>query len=338
MSILLVGNPQPTHIGGHWLNAAHRLGEETALMDVNEAYVAPRLVRMLWWHLLGHRPARLEGFSARLVRRCAVEKPKIVLTTGLAPVSAQALKQVRAMGITIANFLTDDPWNRWHRAPWFLKGLGLYDHIFTPRHANEPEIHALKGPAVHYLPFAYAPEIHFPPPPMTEEERQQWSSDLLFIGGADAERSAMMTELASHNFNVDLWGGGWARHPTFRSRAHGHAGPEQFRKLVSCAAVNLCLVRRANRDGHSMRTFELPAVGGCMLVEDTDDHRSLFGSDGECVRYFASMEQLMHQGRALLDNPQDRIHLASKAHQRICSEGRHSYADRLQTIINVCRP
>lgn len=335
MSILLVGNPQPTHIGGHWLEAARHLGQRASLADVNEASAAPRLLRMLWWHLLGHRPPRLASFSASLVRRCAVEKPKLVLTTGLAPVSAGALRQLREMGITVANFLTDDPWNRWHRAPWFMKGLRSYHHIFTPRHANEPELHGLRGPVIHYLPFAYAPEIHFPPS-LSLEERNQWRSGLLFVGGADGERISIMEELARRGLVPSLWGGGWTRHTSLRAHVHEHAGPEQFRNLVSCAAVNLCLVRRANRDGHSMRTFELPAIGGCMLVEDTPDHRGLFGAEGESVCYFASTDEMERQARALLASPAEQARLAAAVQRRIRTEGRHTYADRLQSILQAC--
>ena len=53
------------------------------------------------------------------------------------------------------------------------------------------------------------------------------------------------------------------------------------------AKVNLCLVRRAKRDGHVMRSFEIAAVGGCMLAQDTDEHREIFGPEGEAVRLFS---------------------------------------------------
>ena len=33
-------------------------------------------------------------------------------------------------------------------------------------------------------------------------------------------------------------------------------------KGISGARIALCLVRRSNRDGHCMRTFEVPAAGG----------------------------------------------------------------------------
>jgi hypothetical protein len=47
-----------------------------------------------------------------------------------------------------------------------------------------------------------------------------------------------------------------------------------------------CPVRRASRDGHIMRSFEIAAVGGCMLAQDIDEHREIFGSEGEAVVYF----------------------------------------------------
>ena len=207
MRVLIVGDSGPAHIGRHEQVASRDLGEEMPLMDTNEAYAAPRIVKALFWRLLGHRPARLIEFSQRLVSRCADYKPDLVLTFGLAPVNASALMQLRRQGVTLANFATDDPWNLEHRAPWFMRGLPLYHHVFTPRHANEPEFNALQSPAVHYLPFGYAPGTHSPPPEMTAEERARWSSEMLFIGGADPDRIAIMTALHERHFNLSLWGG-----------------------------------------------------------------------------------------------------------------------------------
>lgn len=337
MRILIIGNAEPTHVGGHFLQASRSSNAEVAasLMSVREAYQAPRLVRALYWHLLGKRPARLQSFSEALVRRCAQEKPDLVLATGIVPVTARALAQLRQMGVWTANFLTDDPWNKAHHAPWFMSALPRYNHIFTPRHANEPELRALNGPTVSYLPFAYAPEIHFPPVETDPQDLPDVSGKLLFIGGADDERAEIMGTLHQRGIPISVWGGYWAQRPALRAHAHGHAGPAMFRRLVGSAAINLCLVRRANRDGHSMRTFELPAVGGCMLVEDTEDHRAFFGAPGQCVRYFASLMEMETEARELMQNAATRRHLAEAAHRRICVEGRHTYADRLQTIINM---
>ena len=332
MRVLIVGVPDATHVGGHFLEAGRQLGVEVELLSVAAAYQAPRLVRSLLWHAFGHRPARLGAFSSTLVGKCEAMKPDLVVATGLAPVNAEALLRIKQMGITTANFLTDDPWNKAHTAPWFMKGLKHYHQVFTPRHANEPELCALASPQIVYMPFGYAPEAHFPSAEPGLAERARASSNVLFIGGADQERTLIMNALQGRGFNLSLWGGYWDQRPGLKAFAHGHADLETFRREVVSNAINLCLVRRANRDGHSMRTFELAAVGGCMLVEDTEDHRSLFGDDGECVRYFTTMDELDQQAKALLKNPDERQHLAEAVHRRICKEGQHTYADRLRAI------
>lgn len=301
-------------------------------MDVHEAFAAPVWIRRVCWHLLGHRPPLLARFSQELVTRCRLLKPDWVLVTGIAPVNEAALRALGDMGIPVVNFLTDDPWNPTHRASWFMRSLPYYRHIFTPRHANEGQLRAVGVPGVSYLPFAYAPEEHHPPADLTEEDRQRWSRLVAFVGGADADRVAMVRELVRSKVPVGLWGGYWQEHPDLAAHAHGHADAETCRKIVASAGANLCLVRRANRDGHSMRSYELAAIGGCLLVEDTEDHRALYGPDGEAVIYFTGLADVSRQARTELGLTEaERQDRREKIRRRVASTG-NTYTDRLDAI------
>jgi spore maturation protein CgeB len=84
-----------------------------------------------------------------------------------------------------------------------------------------------------------------------------------------------------------------------------------------------------------MRTFEAAASGACMLAEDTPEHRSFFGPDGECVLYFNSAGRMIAQANRLLADGALRGLLAAAAHRRITAEGRHTYADRLRAMLQV---
>jgi spore maturation protein CgeB len=106
--------------------------------------------------------------------------------------------------------------------------------------------------------------------------------------------------------------------------------------LTAAAKVNLCLVRRANRDGHVMRSFEIAAIGGCMLAEDTDEHREIFGPEGEAVVYFRNAREAAERTRALLSNSSERKRLAAGLHRRIVG-GAHSYVDRLAAMLEIAR-
>jgi hypothetical protein len=82
-----------------------------------------------------------------------------VLTTGCAPLSRLHVERLRALGASVINYSTDDPWNPKLRAQWFLRTLPSYNAVFTPRRANIDDFRRCGLGAVHYLPFGYDPNV-----------------------------------------------------------------------------------------------------------------------------------------------------------------------------------
>ena len=156
--------------------------------------------------------------------------------------------------------------------------------------------------------------------------------DVLFVGGADRDRVPIIEELATAGLNLGLHGGYWERYRSLKPLHLGHAAPSTIRSATRIVPINLCLVRRANRDGHVMRTFEIPAIGGFMLAEDTVEHREILGVEGECVLYFRSTSEAIDKARWVLRNPVERQRMAKAAHDRIVS-GRNTYKDRLEQML-----
>jgi spore maturation protein CgeB len=257
-----------------------------------------------------------------------------MLSTGLAPIEAWALEAIGKLGVQRLNYLTDDPWNPAHRALWVMEALPLYDHVFSPRHANLEDLRQLGCAKISYLPFAYAPELHFPESPAASEEWASCPADVVFAGGADRDRVPYMAALIRAGFQVALYGGYWERYPEARTYVRGHADPQTLRMAISTAKVALCLVRRANRDGHVMRTFEVPAIGACMLTEDTEEHREIFGEEGKAVVYFRPILEMIEKLRWLLDHDDERQRLAEAAY-RLIVNGRNTYKDRLLTMLEL---
>ena len=77
-----------------------------------------------------------------------------------------------------------------------------------------------------------------------------------------------------------------------------------------------------------MRSFEAAAMGGCLLVEETVEHREIFGADGEAVVYFRSIQEMQTRATWLASQPAERHRLARTARSTI-TRGVHTYADRL---------
>lgn len=329
-----MGNPGVIHVGAHFYQAARSLCCAVTFLNLEEAYAGAAPLKKLNWCLRGHRPTRLREFSQRVFHACRESRPCWLLSTGIAPITPEALEAVSALGVERLNFLTDDPWNAHHKAPWFMQALRRYDHVFSPRSANIADLRKLGCSKISHLRFAYAPEIHFPDPPANSEEKVQFASDVVFAGGADSDRLPYFAALIKAGFHVALYGGYWDRYSETRRYAMGHANPQALRRAIGGSKVALCLVRRANRDGHSMRTFELAAMGACMLVEDTDEHREILGQDGEAVIYFKTIPEMVQRLRWLLDRPEERHRLAAAAQSRI-TNGQNAYHDRLASMLGL---
>lgn len=334
--LFLVGHSGVSHLGHYLLHGAQELGMGVDFCDTHLAYKGAWWLTKLNWWLLGHRPLRLRSFGLRVVEACRQFKPSFLLATGLAPLEREALRMIGKMGIRRLNYLTDDPWNPAHRTRWFIKALPDYDHVFSVRRVNLEDLRQTGCARVSYLPFAYTPELHYPEDPATVAEQKKFESDVVFIGGADRDRLSLMGALIEAGFKAGLYGNYWDRYPKTRPYYQGIADPRTLRLAIRGTKVALCLVRRANRDGNSMRTFEIPAIGACMLTEETEEHREIFGKEGEAVVYFRSISEMIDKLSWLLAHPEERERLAEAAHHQII-KGRNTYRDRLEFMLNSGR-
>jgi spore maturation protein CgeB len=328
--IVIVGNDGGTNVGASFLSAAKQSRECVRFCDARTASAGPRALRAVAWHLGGHRPPRLSRFSADVARVCRTYKPRVLLTTGLAPVSAHDLAEIGALGVRRVNYLTDDPWNPAFSANWFFKALPNYDRVLSVRRANIHDLRSLGCRRVDYLPFAYDDGLFGSDAPATAEQAH---FDTVFAGGADRDRIPFIKTLLESGLRVALVGDYWDRFAETRGRGLGHLPPIELREVTRRSKTAICLVRRANRDGHVMRSFEIPAIGTCMLAEDTSEHRDLFGNEGEAVLYFQTPREMIRKLNWVLSNDQKRNRMACSANAAVRG-GANTYADRLRTILD----
>lgn len=333
MKLLIIGLSGTTHIGGTFLKVAKNLHLEPRFISVDLAYEAPKWLKTINWHLRGRYPSKLNTFSQDIVKQCVNLQPQWLLTTGIAAINHLALQQIGQMGIKRFNFLTDDPFNRAHYAPWFFKALPHYDIVFSPRRANIQDLLNAGCSRVEYLPFGYDDELFYPEDP-SNINLDATVPDVVFAGGADRDRLPYMSALIQSGINLALYGGYWEKYPETKAHTQGQADVATLRSVIGRGKISLCLVRRANRDGNCMRTFEVPAIGSCMLTEDTPEHREIFGQEGEAVVYFNTISEMLEKTHWLLDHDQERQRLAKNAHLLI-TQGNHTYKDRLKTILSI---
>ena len=325
-----------TSVGESLFRAAQKENFEARFLDSNAAYGTNALVRRIYWHVFDRLPYDLRAFSRQVLDTALETRADVVMATGIVPVDFETLDKLRVAGIKSVNFLTDDPWNPAHRSRWFLRALPMYDVVFTPRRANTRDLLRAECKNVHYLPFGYDPDIFYPDIPSDAIGSDNPQSDVYFAGGADHDRVSYIRALIDAGFDIHLHGGYWDRYPETRKCGRGHADPASVRRGLSSTKIGLCLVRRANRDGNCMRTFEVPAAGACLLAEDTEEHREIFGPDGDAAVFFTGPEEMVEKARYLLTNDAQRRRIAEAGHSLI-TRGQNKYRDRLIQMCDVMR-
>ncbi len=331
MRIFIIGVDEPGHVARFLYEGGKNSAHNLAILNTNEANNGNFLARKLLWKL-DHRPIAIKSFSSKVVSEVELFSPDLIVTTGQAPILDYDLSLLKDMGSVLVNFSTDDPWNPAHRADWFLKGLSKYHVIFTTRKVNIPEFKHAGCTNVQWLPFGYDPSSHFPDKTLSED----YHSDLAFVGGADRDRISVIAKLINKGVNISLWGGYWERFNETKKASRGIADTATLRKVISNTRCALTLVRRANRDGHAMRTYEVAAIGAPMLVEDTTEHREIFCASKGMVHFF-STEQEMYEGVCWFIENNDLGKKMGIAVRNHILDGKNTYADRLQTMVDVVR-
>ena len=138
--------------------------------------------------------------------------------------------------------------------------------------------------------------------------RPQPSGDVLFIGARYPNRQDLLVALRDRGLPVRAVGRDWSHHPVDRLRTWDvrrpdvPAGRDVDRAtgygLMAGAAANLNL--HHDQDGFTMRTFEIPGVGGLELV-DREDVSQHYDPGTEVLVYHDVDEAAELASRALRD-------------------------------------
>jgi hypothetical protein len=241
--------------------------------------------------------------------------------------------RARAPRAAVLGFSPDDMHARHNPSRQFLGALPEYDAFLTTKTYNVAELGALGARRVVAVGNGFDPAA-FRPLPVDAAARERLGGPIGFIGTFEAERAEAMLGLARAGLPVRVWGNGWAamagRHPLLRIEGRALHG-DDFALACGAFDVNLGFLRKLNRDQQTTRSVEVPACGGLLLAERTDEHLSLFVEDEEAA-FFGDRQELEAQCRRFLGDPALRTRVAAAGRRR-CEEGGYSNAERLAVAL-----
>ena len=254
----------------------------------------------------------------------------------------------RNTGAILVSYNNDDPFGPeahgnvpWHHSffwKMYMACVPEYDIHFVFRAVNIPEIldRGAKGAEV-LMPY-FIPELHRPVE-LSEEDRARFECDVVFAGHYEPDgREQYLRQLVDAGLHVRLFGGRYWTRRVLGDLAgrFGKVRPVyglDYTKALCGAKMCLSLLSKMNRDTYTTRCFEIPACGGLLLSERTDDLRRMFREDEEAV-FFSGPEELAEKALWLKSRPDEIERIAAAGMRRVHTDC-HSAEGRMKQFLVV---
>ena len=330
MKVLFVSNTKPAFHNTNYyrLRAISSLGHHSVVVDVRAYFFHPR-IRQKFPIVEALEMARI---NAELVRRAEVERPLICLVVGGVEVSAEALRRIRALGISCVLWTSDAPHPHYFKN--IIQTAGLYNRVYCAG-TEAVEILAKNGfGQAKWLTFAADSNLHCPVV-LTPDEVRGYHRAVSFVGAYYPNRGDVLAVLKE--FNPGIWGPHWKASGRSSSLASfivdGHVDYKEWVKIYTAADIVLVL---HYQDGKvpcyqaSPKLFEALACGAFVLCDNQPDACALF-KDGEHCVFFKNPIDLKDKIRYYLDRPLERRRIAAQGRQEVLA--RHTYDHRLGEIL-----
>lgn len=285
------------------------------------------------------RPGDPASANAQIVEIAAKEQFDVIWLDRAVIIKSQTLATVRASppAPRVIWYAEDDMMNPVHRTRWVDSIIPHVDLWVTTKsyNAQPHEVPALGARRVMFVNNAYDPKLHAPAR-ISEDERAGYRAQVGFVGTYEKPRADSLLFLAENGIAVRVWGNGWGHLKHAHDNLIVEDRPvyeEEYGKVVAATDINLCFLRKGNRDLQTCRSIELPAFSAFMLHERNNEICALFREDREAA-YFESNTELLSQCRRWLEDEKGRDTVAGAARLRVI-EARHSHIDRMRDILGA---
>jgi len=319
-------------------NAYRRLGHRVDHFDPRLLLPRARWVDRVIWRLGAAFLApllceaigrRLQGLTYDL---CHVDNGECV--------TPSVIGVLRKHCAAVINYNIDDPYGPRDRRRFsaYRSAVPHYDLVVVCRALNVPEARELGARQVLCV-HRSADELSHAPQAITEEERAHWASEVLFLGTWMPERGPLLQELMRLGVPLTVRGSSWHAAPEWSRIAPAYKGPglfgSDYARAIQCARVNLGLLSVGNRDLHTTRSLEIPALGGLLCAERTREHLAMY-REGEEAVFWSTAEECARLCRDLLADEPRRAAIALAGHRRALVNG-HFNEPVLDSVLETLR-
>lgn len=323
-SILYIGSRDGTSLDR--ANALRRLGHQVEHINPRELLPSTLWIDRVIWRLGGHllSPWILRALP-KVLRN---NRYDLCYVDGGECISPSVLRMIQPRVRKIVNYNIDDPLGVRDIARFaaYRRGVSLYDLCVVVRSENVPEAQRLGARDVMRV-FRSSDEIAHAPRTITAQDADRWHADVLFLGTWFPERGPFLLKLIELGVPLAIRGANWQKArewPVLKSYYKGgQLQGDDYAMALQCARVNLGLLSKGNRDLHTTRSLEIPALGALLCAERTTEHLEMY-VEGEEALFWESAEECAAVCFAALRDEERRKRIAAAGHARSILNGYHN--------------
>ena len=304
-------------------NALRRLGHQVRHLDLRTMLPPISWLDKVTWHLGG---GLLTPFLMHSLRKSLKgHQYDLCWVDGGELVTPKLIKLLRQHAEKIVNYSIDDPLGPrdGRRNTAYRQSLPDYDLCVVMRKVNVDEAKALGAKTVMRV-FMTADEITPAPRGLSEEDYKKWSSEVLFLGSWMPERGSFFLELINKGVPLTIRGPRWYKAPEWSQLKAYWKGDsingDDYAKAIQCAKLSLGLLSKGNRDLHTTRSLEIPALGGLLCAERTNEHLEMYQEAKEAL-FWKDAEECAVTCKLALANESRRQAIAIAGHKRLKQNG-----------------
>lgn len=331
MRILYVGPDSGT--SRHRLHALRRLGHEADVVEPRPPILRSR-AGYRWTNLTGALGVATPVRS-HLEREIGTRRYDVALVDGGELLGPGAVRVLKSVARSVVNYNPDNPYVERDGRKWrlFLQALPHYDLVVTPRASSVAPARDAGARRVLGVTFAADEIVHRPPAPPPDKR-----DEVVFVGTWMPERGPFMLSLLRAGVPLRIFGPRWSRAPEYPLLSgivtDRYMEDADYVGAIAEARIALALLSRGNRDLHTTRSLEIPAIGTLLSAERTADHAAMY-RDGEEAVLWGDAAECARSCMALLAEPARIAALAEAGRRRAMRNGHMNEAVLTQIIASA---
>ena len=339
ISILSVGGmdgKSNTCLHRHWAleKVAHHIDVVNSSIKYN---LWTRIANRLFLYGIPIRLPDLNEVNKQIIEKINAFNYDIVWIDKGIIVYPETLKEIKKKSpkTKIVSYSPDNMALRHNQSQQYVECIPLYDYIVTNKSYIIEDMKRLGAKNVTFVNNSFSEDFH-KPYELSEEERNELGGDVGFIGAWEKDRCKSILYLVDHGVKVKVFGDAkWNKYVKYSPNLTIMGRllkDEDYCKSLHAFRISLCFLRKMNFDTQTTRSVEIPACGGFMMAERTDEHLGLFEEDKEAV-YFSSNNELLEKCLYYLEKEELRSQIAVAGRERAVASG-YSNESMVRNIIN----